>query len=281
MSKVSRTNDIGSASHGRFSDIRDHRLRKYFGTRSQPKRKAPHRRMDTQMNDSTTGNDKNERSKEFGDSAYMIPGVDGFRQFGFPNKIITKLRYGFTVSTAALSNETIIDYVFRMNSIQDPDFTGTGHQPLWHDTYSTVYETYRVLGSQLTVTFTPSVYSYNGTFGPYIIGVTGNRLSTSALGYSNVQQLMESADTTYDVIGLDSARTITLDYSPASRLGTSATEDTVGASVGSNPPNTYFGHCWVVQQNGNTTPATTGEVQLTGHIDMTVEFYNLLNPSAS
>lgn len=238
--------------------------------------------MDTPMgNDSTTGNNDNDRSKEFGDSAFMIPGVDGFRQFGFPNKIITKLRYGFNQSSGALTNETIQDYVFRMNSIFDPDFTGTGHQPLWHDTYSTIYETYRVLGSQMTITFAPSVYSYNGSFGPYVVGITGNRVSTSALGYSNVQQLMESADTTFDVIGLDSARTITLDYSPSSKLGTSATEDTVGASVGSNPPNAYYGHVWVTQVNGAAVPATTGEVNLTGYIDFTVEFFNLLNPSTS
>ena len=180
-----------------------------------------------------------------------------------------------------LTNDTIQDYVFRMNSIFDPDFTGTGHQPLWHDTYSTIYETYRVLGAKLTITFAPSVYSYSGAFGPYVIGVTGNRVSTSALGYSNVQQLMESADTTFDVIGLDSARTITLDYSPSSKLGTSATEDTVGASVGANPPNAYYGHVWVTQVNGAAAPATTGEVNLTGYIDFTVEFFNLLNPSVS
>lgn len=236
--------------------------------------------MDTQMaNDSSTGD--NNTNGEFSDEAHLMPGVDGIRQFGFPNKIITKLRYAFTQSTGPLSNETPVDYVFRMNSIQDPDFTGTGHQPLWHDTYSTIYETYRVLGSRLVVSFAPSVYSYNGTFGPFIVGVTGNRLSTSNLGYGNVQQLLESADTTSTIVGLDDMKTITLDYSPASKLGVAASEDTAGASVGSNPPNVYFGHCWVTQQNGAAVPATTGEVQLTGYIDFTVEFFNLLNPSAS
>lgn len=232
-------------------------------------------------NDSSTGDSKDSKSKEFGDTAFMIPGVNGVKQFGFPNKIITKIRYAFNISTNPLTNGSIVDQVFRMNSIFDPDFTGIGHQPLWHDTYSSIYETYRVLGSELEVTFAPSVYSYNGTFGPFVVGVTGNRVSTSALGYSNVDQLMESADTDWEVMGLDAARTLRLTYSPASKLGTAATEDTVGASVGSNPPNTYFGHLWCVQLNGNASPATTGEVSLIGYVDYTVEFFNLLNPSAS
>lgn len=40
-------------------------------------------------------------------------------------------------------------YVFRGNSLFDPNLTGTGHQPLYFDQYSAIYSKYRVLGSSV------------------------------------------------------------------------------------------------------------------------------------
>jgi len=55
-----------------------------------------------------------------------------------------------------------IDQRFRLNSIFDPNLTGTGHQPLGYDQYSTFYGRYRV--TDVTMVFTgamdPSVATY-------------------------------------------------------------------------------------------------------------------------
>ena len=223
-----------------------------------------------------------EDNREFSEQAYLIPGVDGIRQFGFPNKIITKLRYAFNISTGPLTNGVGFDYVFRMNSIFDPDFTSIGHQPLWHDQYANIYLNYRVLGSQLRCKWMPSVYSYNGAYEPWIVGVTGNRVSTSLLGYTSAQELMELNDTSFDTIGVSGNKnTFVLNYSPASRMSTEATDDVAGAQMGASPTQTYFAHCWCFMENGNSAPATNGELSLTGTIEFTVEFFNLVNPAQS
>lgn len=48
-------------------------------------------------------------------------------------------------------------YVFRANSCFDPDFSVGGHQPLYFDQYSAVYDHYRVVGSSIKVdAVTPS-----------------------------------------------------------------------------------------------------------------------------
>lgn len=61
------------------------------------------------------------------------------------DKLITKLRYSEGVTfTVSLAN-TIYPYTFQ-SSIYDPDLTATGHQPLWRDTYATMYNRYRVNG---------------------------------------------------------------------------------------------------------------------------------------
>jgi len=45
------------------------------------------------------------------------------------------------------------NYLFRCNSIFDPDQSSTGHQPMGHDQYAMFYDRYCVIGAKLTVTF--------------------------------------------------------------------------------------------------------------------------------
>jgi len=53
-----------------------------------------------------------------------------------------------------ISDGSAFDQVFNLNSIFDPDRTGTGHQPLGRDQYATLYNRYRVLAVKVKVVFT-------------------------------------------------------------------------------------------------------------------------------
>lgn len=70
---------------------------------------------------------------------------------GFPAQKVTKLRY-CTGVIVTLADANYAEYIFRANSINDPDYTGTGHQPLGHDQWSQFYNHYVVLGSTITAT---------------------------------------------------------------------------------------------------------------------------------
>jgi hypothetical protein len=65
------------------------------------------------------------------------------------------LRYveslGINPSAGALGK-----YIFRANSVYDPNSSGTGHQPLGFDVWATVYNHYVVLGSTIKCTFLSS-----------------------------------------------------------------------------------------------------------------------------
>jgi len=42
-------------------------------------------------------------------------------------------------------------YTFRGNSVYDPDYTSTGHQPRYFDTYASIYGKYRVYASRIMI----------------------------------------------------------------------------------------------------------------------------------
>lgn len=63
----------------------------------------------------------------------------------FPYKLITKLKYHENVNFAPAALNYAYNY--NMNSLYDPDRTGTGHQPMYYDQLCpTVYNRYRVTG---------------------------------------------------------------------------------------------------------------------------------------
>lgn len=64
----------------------------------------------------------------------------------FPPSMYVEHRY---VEQINISNENITgltgaEYAFRLNSLFDPNFTGTGHQPLYFDQVSAIYDKYQV-----------------------------------------------------------------------------------------------------------------------------------------
>lgn len=70
---------------------------------------------------------------------------------GIPDKTRVNLQYSDIINVnPGLPRAT---YIMRGNSLYDPDFTGTGHQPLYFDQYMALYSKYRVLGSRIKVTF--------------------------------------------------------------------------------------------------------------------------------
>ena len=68
---------------------------------------------------------------------------------GFADSIRTTITYSDIIALSPAS--TIGQYTFRGNSAFDPDYTSTGHQPLYFDQLAAPYERYRVYASSITV----------------------------------------------------------------------------------------------------------------------------------
>lgn len=101
------------------------------------------------------------------------------------------------VRTATITGTGIADYVFRGNSVFDPDFTGVGSQPLGHDQWSALYRRYRVLASKIEI----HVHSQDSADGQgmYIVP-----LNTSAAVLSRTQ-ILEQQGSDYKILALQGA----------------------------------------------------------------------------
>jgi hypothetical protein len=92
----------------------------------------------------------------------MIQG--GSMPLGFPDKLMSKLRYHETGNIASVLGAVGL-YQYRWNSTFDPNYTGGGHQPLYRDTYAAIYDHYAVISTVATITF------INISTSPFVVGV--------------------------------------------------------------------------------------------------------------
>lgn len=71
---------------------------------------------------------------------------------GFPRQLKITHRYAESFDLTSTSG-TVAYYNFKANGMYDPNTTGTGHQPLYFDELSGIYNHYMVVGSKITYTF--------------------------------------------------------------------------------------------------------------------------------
>lgn len=77
----------------------------------------------------------------------------GYGSAAFPVALRTKLRYATYGTLAAGGTNAWTETVFRTNSVYDPDFTLTGASPSGFGALATLYNRYRVLSGDWSVTF--------------------------------------------------------------------------------------------------------------------------------
>ncbi len=158
-------------------------------------------------------------------------------------------------------------YTFRSNSIFDPDLTGVGHQPYGHDTLETVYNTYRVLSSKITVQF------YASATGGIHSGVASIQSSTDNLPETNPNTALEQPATTYGPIAsLESNKGVTKltkTFVSSKMFGRDKRDDT-SATFGVSPIEKSYFHIGVQSaQNGTDLPRVDLYVTITYKVLLT------------
>ncbi len=234
-----------------------------------------HRRMNARHSPfsmmEVTSSNESAAKRHKNHEAHMIPGVDGIRTFGFPNSVITKLRYVDLITLSSTAGSLATNN-YLANSIYDPNSTGTGHQPLYHDQYAAIYDQYVVLGSKITVHFQPYQVDQAWIFG--IVSDDDVTISTTT------ETRMEQNNSVWAISGTNDTGPVILSqtFSPLRDFGIDAKDD--GAShtpVGSSPAEQIVFAVWAQELN----VALTGVAYLAVDIEYTVKFSELKTPTQS
>lgn len=167
---------------------------------------------------------------------------------GFPDKILSKLRY-VDLMTLTSTVGSIGKNAFRWNSTFDPDATGTGHQPLYRDTFSSVYDQYAVISATARVKF------INPGTNPMRVGVLTDDDFTSS---TTVDTLCEQNHGQHvllpPMLGSLSSHTFTISWDCKQILGIDPfSSETYKTAVGSNPSEESYLHVWASDPLAGTT----------------------------
>lgn len=79
---------------------------------------------------------------------------------GFPSTTKITHKYADLSSLTSTTGSTVT-YVFSCNGMYDPNITGTGHQPMYFDQMSALYDHYTVIGSRLKISWLPEAITGN------------------------------------------------------------------------------------------------------------------------
>lgn len=192
--------------------------------------------------------------------------------FGFPEKLLTKLRYcdyKNLTSTAGALNK----YFFNWNSTFDPDNSGGGHQPLYRDTYASIYDHYSVVSCLAKVRID------NPTSVGFIVGVVTDDDSS---GSSTFQTLMEQSTADFDTLtpltGSHSSIEFTRNWDCESVLGIDPyASETYKTAVGSDPTELSTLIVYSIPVDG----VSTGTLSMIIELEFTVLWTELTTPTQS
>ncbi len=210
------------------------------------------------------------RSAARRDELHIKPITLGKNVFGFPLKMVTKLRY-CDVYQMSSTTGSIGKQVVNINSIWDPDQTGSGHHPLYRDKYATIYDQYAVVSAKIRVTFVS-----NATTSAMLVGVVTDDDSTTS---STFQTLCEQNTSQHWLIpnstGALNNHTFYHNWSCMKHLGIDPyTSELYKTAQGANPTEIATLLCWAYPADGTASTTTTVFVEL----EQTVLFTELATP---
>lgn len=152
---------------------------------------------------------------------------------GFPGMLKMTHRYCENIILSA-STGTMNSYLFSVNGMYDPNQTGTGHQPLYFDQLSAIYNHYCVIGSKITVKAIPPQTAAGAG---YTVALFVN--DDTGTANSNIMDIIEQRKGVFKVTGGVGAQRLTLvnKWSAKKNYGASPLANTDLQGTSASQPN--------------------------------------------
>ena len=186
---------------------------------------------------------------------------------------IVKMKYTdlITLSNFAVGQDF---HIFRAASIFDPDFTGTGHQPLGHDQWATLYQRYRVLGAKMKATFINQSATITEAehVGMCIAETTGLGLARDMAEQTNNRQSLIGPTGNESWTGYLNCDLAKFEGDPGAKY-----DKDYSADMGTNPVRDVFFYIWAQDLNADDSVEVTCLVE----IEYTVRLYDRVDLTRS
>lgn len=174
---------------------------------------------------------------------------------------------------------------FRVNSLHDPDFSGTGHQPMYHDNYSQIWNKYRVISSKITCTIVQQ--RIGGVVAGATAGTVGPEVNSSTFRFfiskdestdipNNFGPLIEEGGSNVKYRYISPSLTgklprLSMTCSPSKLLRVSKNDDSISAQIGFNPDRVGFFTIGCCSADGLVNPPN---LVVAVRLDFNVEYYD-------
>lgn len=181
---------------------------------------------------------------------------------GFPSSKMVRFRYADTFALDPAAG-AVATHIFRANSLYDPDSTETGHSPPNFDTWMSIYNHYTVIGSKITVSFTPTTTT---SVNPGILGCMLTDSGTE-VGSMSLTGMLEQGKVRYgrQPVGISNANAssqrVVSKFSASKFFGkpkaTIINDGTYRGSTTSNPTEQAWYEVFFASVEGNNPGAIT------------------------
>lgn len=190
----------------------------------------------------------------------------------FASEFVCKFRYAELVTLATTSSvNTASTYSYRLNSLYDPNYTGTGHQPYQFDQLTPIYNNYIVYRTGFKVTFRAD-FTTNGVFAGASVFADTN-VTDSASG-KTLSELREKAVTQVRPIATQDNRQNYTSLQALvemhrvfglSKVAYEGELDQYGAVYNASPSRTAYLELCIVDPGANTSSDCMVDVELEYH----------------
>lgn len=172
----------------------------------------------------------------------------------FPDSRIITMRYceSFSIDGGI---GTPASYLFRANSIFDPNYSGTGHQPYGHDQIAALYNHYEVVKSFITWEFQPGVV--DTTASQVCAGITLVDDTTYETNYDTIQ---ERKHTRWTQVGVSDQKGVVNNSFSLKKIFPRASSTETAAAFGASPTEQAFFHCWAKSIYSSQEPANVAGI---------------------
>lgn len=181
---------------------------------------------------------------------------------GFADMVFAKLSYAEAIGMNP--GTTVFQYAFKGNSIYDPNQTGGGHQPLYHDQYIQVYSKYRVLASSIRV----DVINSSGTSALFMV-VNPNTTTSGFSTFTELYEQMRSGAPTIVPIAQRISKVIKKYASTRQVCGLAKSQvydDTFAAASGADPNNVWYWNIFAESTDGTSDVVGTLVVKISYYV---------------